>query len=270
MSLNDSFPWTGALVRQFLSRPGRILVFSFAVLFALILMGFRLQSFLIQRRIKSVASRMARLQLDQSGEKELRALLPELKLRDIQTSNGVGDPPASSDGKWYSYDGSNMEGSPVAWLMYHSGDHQNEVRRFFYHLGHRFCIFRAEARVREGIVDRTSLGLMVESGERIYGDAVMLDINGYGRSGWDGTTKASGLTYRDIAPYAERAVSKAPDSWVSVRFTPDAPDEYARALYDLHMNCLWNFAGCSTVKQMLPGIWPPNFPWRSATGQRIR
>jgi len=255
-------------VRLLWSRPSKILFASFATLFVLILIGFRFESFLIQRRINSVASRMARLRLDRSTEQELRVLLPELKLKDIRASNGVNGPSASSAEKWYTYDGSNTGSSPVAWLMYRSGDRENEVRRFFYHLGHRFCISHAEARVREGIVDRTDLGLMVESGERIYGDAVMLNISGYGRSGWDAPTKASDLTYQDIVPYTERAVSRAPDSFVSVRFTPDASDEFVWALHDLHLNCLWNFVGCRTAKQVLPGIWPPNFPWRSESSSR--
>jgi len=264
VGLRNSFPWTYALWRLINSRPIRIVLASCVVLLLITSALFRIESSLFQRRVRSLTSRIARLRLDQTSEQELRQLLPEMNLERVKTNSGhAGCADSGEEGKWLALEDNNAEKSFLVNLLYRCVDHSDQFRRLLYVLGHRFYILRARVRVREGKVDRIALWLMMEAGGPIMAtETVILEIKGYGCSGWEDSPEGPWATYKDIAPYSEHVASNRPETALFVKYTPDAPEQYIRRALDVRLDCLWNFLGCQSTKQVLPGIWSPEFPWR--------
>jgi len=264
MSFRNSFPWTFAFWRFLNRRPVRIVVGSFALMLFVTMASFRIQSLLFQRRVNSVLSRMAKVNLDRTSEKQLRDLLPEMKRVERNGKFFVDGPESGNELEtWYELDDGNGKNGSLINLVYRLGNHSNQALTILYRLGNRFRVFAIRSRIRQGIVDRVTFFLMVETGEPFVNeDIVVLDVKGYGRSGWDSPKSRRDLTHEDVRPYSAHVASNMPQNTVFLSFTPDAPEQFIHSAFDVHLDCLWNFLGCRTARQMLPGVWPPQFAWR--------
>jgi hypothetical protein len=264
MPFRDLFPWTNTLWRLISSKPVRIVLISLVSLLVLSMIAFRLESFFFQRRVNLLLSRLARLQLDRSSAREINESLPELK--SAKDENSPERTSANADeneqGLFLFQSGDLEDGPLIRWLRRGRGS-TNLRLKLLCRLGHRFHDFSARVRTRRGTIDQISFWLRVESSQScVPGFLISIGASGYGRLRWEGIQEPTDISYAEISPYVERVASDIPENSVGIMFTPDAPPRFAQAAFDVHMTCLWTFSGCKDTQQMLPGIWPPNFPLR--------
>src|SRR5580704_4243009 len=256
MSFRNSFPWTYDFCQFLNLRLIRIATGLFVLLLMITMASFRIQSFLFQRRVNSILFRMGALGLDSTSEQQLKDLFPELKPVEVDGQPAAGG--SDSQETWYELNDSNGENGPLVNLVNHLGSHSNQALAILYRLGNRFHIFKVGVRTRRGIADRVAFSLMVETGRPATNeDVVLLEVKGFGRSGWDSPKSKLDLTYEDVRPYSGHVASKMPQNTVFLSFTPDAPEQFIHSAFDVHLDCLWKFSGCRTARQMLPGVWPP-------------
>lgn len=270
MAQSDLFAWTRVLWR-FLN--SRAIKFTLVLLVSVLIfasISFRIESLLFQRRVNSLLSRMAQVRLDASSEQELVGLLPELRPLTSNGSNQVIQEGGEERGLHeYSLADSNMEEAGflvrVLWKL-HLLDSNSTIRLLFL-LGHRFHRLGASAYVRDREVVRVNYGLRLENGEShgLY-DGIGIYFDYFSRSGWTQADRAFGRTFGDVSPYAEAVASNAPENVVHLAVTSDAPPDLVRAALEPQIKCLWKLGICRNTKQILPGIWPPHFPWRGGFG----
>ena len=250
MSFRDLFPWTYALWRFLSSKPVRISLVSSSSLLLLVMAGFRIESFLLQRKVTSILARMSQLRLDETSLAEFRLLLPELT-------------PAQSPGASLRYGVRYDDTQQGILVRYLWRVWQNDrVEPWLYYWGHRFHRFEAGVEVLNGTVVRVDYSLWIDTNEdhMLYSGAG-INVLGLSRAGWRQLGRGSTVTYDDLRPYVEQHASNAPENYVALAFTPDAPDGLKQSAFRVHLTCLWNLSPCKKTKQMLPGIWPPQYAW---------
>jgi len=257
MPFRDSFPWTSALLRFLSSKPFRIFWAVFATVLISTMVGFRLESFVFQRRVSSILVRMAEVRLDHSSEQETRQLLPELNLSTDAIPNGACD-----GMRRYEVTYSDLDRGVLVRFLWRLWQNDAGIR-LLYLLGHRFHRFSAAVEACNGKVVRVQYGLWVDTAEdhNLYSGAG-LTVAGLSRAGWRKPGGEVETSYEDLIPYTELVASNAPESYLALTFTPVASGGFVRAAFDVHLNCLWSPSPCKTTKQLLPGIWPPSYPWR--------
>lgn len=260
MAFRDLFPWTYALWPALNKRVVRIALGSVAVLLLTTMVSFRIQSLLFQRRVNSILSRMATLELNHTSEQEFRNLLPELKptFSETRAPGSTEDP---ENGQIYEVVDSNMEGEIVWGILRLAGAHAHSAESMVNALGYRHHRFVGSCRIQNRQVTATRFWLLIEtSGRPTYDDLVGVEVSGYTRAGF--STERRFQTYDDISPYLESVASNRPMTSLHIHFTDVASRDFVRAAFDVHLRCLWNLSGCHDTKQVLPEIWPPHLPWR--------
>lgn len=254
------------ILRRFLSwKPVSITLISFTSVLLLTMIAFRIDSLLFQRRVNSLLSRMARVRLDNPSEEQLLSLLPELHpFRPASAKQPIrqGDP------EQYAFIDTNVNHGLLVMTLWKLHMESDATFRWLFLLGHRLHRFDASAYLRDGRVVRISYDLWMENGEShsLY-DGVGVHFRMLSRSGWIlGEDRAVAPTYNDVSPYAESVASNAPENVVDLALTSDAPPDLVRAALEPQISCLWKLGICQNTKQILPGIWPPHFPWRGRSG----
>ena len=251
MSFRGLFPWTYAFLRFSAPRPARIAATCFCCALLAMMAFFRVESLLFQRRVASVLSRMTELRLDHTSEQEVRKLLPELKLVRSEDDQVGHD---------YEFKDSNMEGGILLVVLDHAGDHSLSLVHVLNVLGHRFHLLVVSCRVQDQHVSAVHFWLLAESsGRTTYDDLVAVEVSGYSHTGLQ--KRKWGESYEDISPYSVMRASNRPKTSLDVRFTDAASQDFVRAAFDARLNCLWNFSGCNSTQQLLPGVWSPRFKW---------
>lgn len=117
-----------------------------------------------------------------------------------------------------------------------------------YLYGVRHWWFGARVEFRDGLVDDVAYGLRVSSSESGYPWHVF--ANAGSLHDFEGVpitaVSAASPEYR-VTSYA-----KWPEKEITVAFTRDAPHDFVRHAFDLHLNCISEIRGCSTAAQLLP------------------
>ena|SRR5437868_6938883 len=219
MDFPDSFPWIRALWHLFTSKPVRIIFASVSTFIVFIILSFRIESWFFQRRVNSILSRMAQLRLDETPEAEFKRLLPELML-----STGLlpGDDDSGASLR-YNVHYNDTETGPLVKYLWRLWQNDRGTR-WLYCFGHRFHRFHAGVEVRDSAVVRMDYHLWIDTNENhnLYSGAG-IHVIGMSRAGWRHFGRGSTLTYDDLRPYVERHASNAPENYVALAFTPEAP-----------------------------------------------
>jgi len=264
MRLRETFPWSFALWQLIVYRPVGIFLISATILMLVTMACFRIESLLFQRRVNSVLSRLAQVRLDHSPEQELRELVPELHPLKSKPRRQDDLTPQTEEPLEYVLADGNVENGLLPKLLWKLGTHVNSVLRLLYLCGQRFHTFHASVAFREGKAVRIKYDLWLDNGENhnLYA-GVGIDVTALCRAGWTRRDELFAPTYDDLMPYAGHVASNAPENSLHVAITPEAPAELSQAAFDVHITCLRDFSGCRNTKQILPGVWPPRFPWKS-------
>jgi hypothetical protein len=262
MTSRDQFPRTGILRRFLFRKPVSIFLISFTALLLLTMIGFRIDSLLFQRRVNLLLSRMAQLRLDNSSEEQLFSRLPELRPFQPESTK---QPIRQGDLEQYAFIDTNMNHGLLVMTLWKLHMESDATFNCLFLLGHRLHRFDASAGLRDGKVVRVTYDLRMENGEShgLY-DGVGIHFRMLSPGGWiPGEDRAVGPTYKDVSPYAESVASNAPENAIDLTLASNAPTGLVRAAFDPRITCLWKLGICHNTKQILPGIWPPKFPWRS-------
>lgn len=253
------FPWTHALWRFLSSKPVGIFLLTSTLLLIATMVGFRVESFLFQRRVHSILSRMAQIKLDNTSEQDLRSLLPEMEGPD-----GPECEEGTVSSKIYNILISDVGRGPLSSLIVRLDRHNRPALAILYLLGHRFHRFGAYAHTCAGKVVRLQYFVWIDDNhDHNMFQGTGVTVSGYSRTGWlYSRNYSNGWTYEGAQPYVERIASNAPKNDLTITYTTEAPADFVRAAFDLRLVCLQNFAGCTDTRQLLPGIWPPRFAWR--------
>jgi hypothetical protein len=264
MPLRESLPWSSGLWRLVSSRPVRISLISAAILLLVTIACFRVQSLLFRRRVNSVLSRLAEVRLDYSTEREIQEIFPKLhplKGEGVKQSDSTTQ--ASGPIYWYEFTDSNVENALPLKLLWRLGKHVNSVLGLLYRLGHRYRTLSVSIGFREGKVVRIRYDLWLENRQNhMMFEGVGIDVTAVSRAGWARRDEMFAPTYNDLISYAGGVASNAPENVLHFAITPEAPVELRQAAYDVHLTCLWGLAKCQNTRQILPGVWPPRFPWK--------
>jgi hypothetical protein len=70
------------------------------------------------------------------------------------------------------------------------------------------------------------------------------------------TTRDRKSTARMNPPYQMGPSRAAPSQSIGISLTPDTPEEVVRAAFDLRLQCIWSFGGCSRWVEILPSVEP--------------
>src|SRR5216117_3393190 len=84
MTLRHLFPWTYAFCRFLSLRKTRVVMTATASLFALCVIGFRIESAVFQYRIHATLKAIAQVRLDKTSEREMLKLVPSLSLEPVE------------------------------------------------------------------------------------------------------------------------------------------------------------------------------------------
>jgi len=259
MASRQLFPWTHALWRFLSSKPVRISLLTFTSLLVATMVAFRVESFLFQRRVHSILSRMAKIKLDNTSEQDLRSLMPELEGPD-----GPECEEGKVSSKIYSVLISDVDRGTLSSLVESLDRYNGPALEILYLLGHRFHRFGAYAYTCAGKVVHLEYFLWIDDNHNHnMFEGTEVKVSGYSRTGWPYSRNYSnGFIYEGATPYVEWVSSNAPKNDLAITFTTEAPADFVRAAFDLQLVCLQSFAGCTDTKELLPGIWPPRFAWR--------
>jgi len=219
------------------------------------MIGFRVQAFLFESKVHSVVSRLERLQLDQSSEREVLRSLPELKPGIVWNFyvNGRPDETCHGDSCYVLRDGNVWNG-----LVFRLRERMNYQRDWIfwslYWLGHRYQSFASYVEIRNGKVSRYEYALAVSDQEYPLGGLVGVHVLGADRASFPA---GYGFfdDYSEIAGFRTRQPSNMIGKVLYVAFTPSAQATQIHAAFDVHLDCLWSSRGCSATKQILPGLW---------------
>ena len=259
MASNQLFPWTHALWRFLSSKPVRILLLFSGSLLVATMVGFRAESLLFHRRVHSILVRMAQIKLDNTSEQDLRSLLPELEGPD-----GSECEAGTVSSKIYNISIGDVGRGALSSVVETLDRYNRPALAIVYFLGHRFHRFGAYAHTCAGKVVSLEYFVWIDDNhDHNMFEGTEVAVSGYSRTGWlYSRNYTDGFTYEEEQPYVERVASNAPRNGLSLIYTTEAPIDFVLAAFDLRLACLQNFAGCTDIKQLLPGIWPPRFAWR--------
>ena len=216
---------------------------------------FRLQSYLFARKVQSVLSRMGQIQLDETTQAEVSALLPEFK-PGIESNFLIYREPdiqCRADA-CYGLQIRNWPGGTIARFQAKLSYRFQWLFEGIYLLGHRYVVFAAYVEIQGGKVSRCEYGLDVQNGEFPANDFVVVQVLGVDRADF---LSYFGFTRGDEATrgFRGRVPSNKPTTMLFVAFTPDAKAEDVRSTFAVHLECIWNAEGCSATKQLLPLLW---------------
>ncbi len=218
-----------------------------------------MESFLFQKKVRWILFRMAQIKLDNTSEQELRSLLPEL-----EGPEGPECQEGAVSSRMYAVLIDDIDRGTLSSLLEAFGRYNRPALTSLYLLGHRFHRFGAYASTCQGKVVHLAYFVWIDDNQNhnLLG-GTNVAVSGYSRTGWSYSRNelSYGFTYEEEKPYAERIASNAPENYLTITYTTEAPADFLRAAFDLRLVCMQNFAGCTDTKQLLPGIWSPRFPW---------
>ena len=236
----------------------RLLRVSLLVLFLLVIgmmIEFRVQSLVFERRVHSVLSRLEQLELDKTPEGDVLRSLPELKPGILWNFYVNGRPDESCHGDaCYVLRMGNLPDGILFRLRRKLEYQQDWVFKTMYWLGHRDRSFAAYVEIRAGKVSRYEYGVAVTDREYPLGELVEVQVLGADRASFPLGYVAVD-SYDQIKGFKGKVPSNKPTTVMRVAFTPEARTEDVRSAFDVHLECIWNSEGCSTTRQILPAVW---------------
>ena len=219
------------------------------------MIGLRVQSLLFERKVYSVLSRLGQLQLDKTPEEAVLRSMPELKSGILWSFlvNGQRDDRCPGDA-CYVLRVQNVPNGMLSRLREKLGYQHDWIFKAAYLVGHRFWTFDAYVEIREKKVSRYEYALSVEDAESPANGLVGVQVLGADRASFPaGYGFIEG--YDKITGFKITRPSNRQTTVMRVAFTPEAEPEDVRNAFDVHLDCVWNFEGCSATSQLLPAVW---------------
>jgi hypothetical protein len=141
--------------------------------------------------------------------------------------------------------------------------HGERIDRLLSVIGHRFHRLGATALIQNGKAVKIGYFLWLgDTRDHNMYQGIGVDAAQYSRAGWDVIREKNTISYDDLAPYVEGVASNAPEHVLHIHTTLDTPDLFKQAAFEVHLTCLYSFAGCQNTRQILPEVRPPRFPFR--------
>lgn len=202
----------------------------------------RLRSYLMTRKIYAVLNGLAKLQVDQSSEEQLRKSVPQAAQIGQWTSGG-------SAGRRYFLEISNESDRLVPRLLNLVPDSVGQHLSDW--LGYRYIGFDATVFVEDGKVSKIFYGLARRWGRpRALSYFVSAEsVHGFWRHYHRGFTITA---EEDESPqYRPHGDEKG----LGVTYTNDASPESTKRAFRLDLSCFWSLGGCEDAREVAPEVW---------------
>jgi hypothetical protein len=253
----DHFPATAWVWRKLTSRWARRLFLSLMVLLLLLTTALRIWAFTFEYRVNSIVAGLAQLQLDQTTRAEMLARVPALHPDSQEEKNCAAE-------ECYVAEITNQFTGLIYKLLVE--DSNESTYKVNYWLGLRYWSFAANVELRQGKVYGLRYSLILDDGTYLYPGGLRVRANSVrGDRGWFLSAVA------DESPdYRVTQYFRWPEQDLRVEFTPRAPVGFARHAFEVQLECLWQFWGCKTAKQVLPAAWNDKQAFEAAARARLR
>jgi hypothetical protein len=219
------------------------------------MIGLRVQSLLFEKKVHSVLSRLEQFQLEKTPEEAVLRSLPQLKSGILWSFlvNGRSNDSCPGDACYVLYIQNVPNG--ILFRLREKLNYQHDwIFKAAYLMGHRFWTFAAYVEIRGKRASRYEYALSVEDAKSPANGLVGVQVLGANRASFPaGYGFIEG--YDEIRGFKVTRPSNRQTTDMRVAFTPEAEPGDVRNAFDLHLDCVWNFEGCSATSQLLPSVW---------------
>ncbi|MGO9086182.1 MAG: hypothetical protein ACLQBK_13225 [Candidatus Sulfotelmatobacter sp.] len=260
MNFRRLFPAVAWLLRQLASRPARRAYITVLTAVLIPAIALRIEAMVFQFRVLKLMSGLATLRIGVTSKSEALSRIPALSLvrstsKDYQCGADecfVAAIPNSRLSSWIL-------------LPTFRGEHRtlNSALQWW---GFRYWGVEASVDFTSGKVSLFGYRLMLSPVPSSYPDAIVISVwsrNNFPERqlSWDVDESPNYVVYHG---------RKWPDLNTGIYFTRDTTPELLGHAFDLHLHCLWLFAGCQTANQLLPLAEEDRLEIRRAAIERLK
>jgi hypothetical protein len=243
------FPFLRWVLRKLTGRWARRI--CLAVLFLLLLTATanRLRSYFMARRINAVLRGLSQVRLDQTTEEQMTRMVPYLVKKEWEAGG------TSHRGYYVSISNDAGQLPRIAGITL-TEIRSEELMLCFEHiadwLGYRFINFDAGVLVQDDKVSQVEYGLNQYARPQYAGYIGYLvsarSVHGF----W--LPRQKGFEVSSVDDFSPQYRPRRWGNTLSVIYTPDAPPETTKRVFDLDLACFWRFRGCEDAADVAPGI----------------
>jgi hypothetical protein len=253
MDFSRHFPWTNWICRRLTSKKARVFFLAIALVTMCLILCFRIQSILFERRVRSVLGRLAMVHIEDTSAEQLQTLFPELTHESECLKGPPGWQPAE---RCYSFLVGNWPNGPFAHFLEKFGSKGMWLYLPSFWMGHRFFAFSLYLEVRNERLSKLRYEVTVDNGLKTNFGLISVDVTGTNRAGF---TPRFAFEFEDIREYEILTPSNVPYALLHVTYVPAVSEDFIHDAFDLHLKCVWDLSGCRTTLDLLPTMgtkWP--------------